>query len=142
VSLSVRWHRLEAAAWVHRLLCLQAVVAGLATVAALVACLALGAPWIVLLPAAFLGLTWWLAQAWDDEKRWSWWVVLALTGLGAGSGVLGPAAGISAWRPASLSFEAVLLVLLAHPDSTARLDRPRRPEGRRPETPSMRPPSG
>ena len=82
MSLSVRWHRLEAATWLHRLLVLQVVLLGVATVVAFFAGLALGAPLLVLVPLGLTGVAGWFAQAWREERRWSWWAVLAVTALG------------------------------------------------------------
>jgi hypothetical protein len=138
-SLSARWHRLEAAAWVHRLLMLQVVLLVLLTAVTAVGGLVAGAPLLWLLPAALAALAAWLARAWGEERRWTWCAVLALTVLSAGSDLLGVADGLPWWRVAWALFDALLLALLAHPDSTARLD-PRRPPARRPAWVPERPP--
>lgn len=120
--MSVRWQRLEAATWVHRLLVLQVVVLVLLTAVTAIGGLAVGAPLMWLLPAALAAVAGWLAGAWDEGRRWSWWAVMALTALSTGSELLDLASRLS-WRVAWLLVDAVVLVLLAHPDSTARLDR-------------------
>jgi hypothetical protein len=141
VSLSARWHRLEAAAWVHRLLMLQVVLLVLLTAGTAVGGLVAGAPLLWLLPAALAAVAAWLAHAWGEERRWTWWAVLALTVLSAGSDLLAVAAGLPWWRVAWLLFDALLVTLLAHPDSTARLD-PRPRAERRPAWVPEQPPRG
>jgi hypothetical protein len=139
VSLSARWHRLEAAAWVHRLLMLQVVLLVLLTAVTALGGLVAGAPRLWLLPAALAAGAAWLTHAWREERRWTWWTVLALTALSAGSDLLAVADGLPWWRVAWMLFDALLLALLAHPDSTARLDLRRTP-GRRPTWVPERPP--
>ena len=115
MSLSVRWHRLEASAWVHRLL--------------------------VLFPLSLTALAAWFAHAWGEEQRWTWWVVLAGTVLSGGLNLLDLTTGVSFWRVAWVLFDAVLLALLAHPDSTARLH-PGPRAAREPAWVPRRPPRG
>jgi hypothetical protein len=140
VSSSVRRHRLAAASGVYWLLVVQVLLAGFATVVALVAGLALGVPWIALVPAVLTALAGWVARAWRQERRCSWWVATGLTVLGAGVDLIGLGAGVAFWRLAHLAFDIVLLALLVHPDSVARL------AARAPapslETPSWHTPSG
>lgn len=122
MSLSVHWHRLEAALWVHRLLVFEAVLLGLLTAVTAVGGLVVGAPLMWLFPALVTALAGWIASAWGEGRRWSWWAVMALTVLSAASNLLTLAAGLSWWRVVLLAYDAVFLTLLAHPDSTARLD--------------------
>jgi hypothetical protein len=141
VSLSVRWHRLEAATWVHRLLVLWVVLLGLLTAVICIGGLMVGAPLMWILPAVMTALAGWIASAWGEGRRWSGWAVTALSALGAVSDLLGLASGISGWAVARLVLEAAFLALLAHPDSTARLAR--RPDRRAaPRWVPDRPPSG
>lgn len=125
MTLTERWRRLDAHAWVHRICILYTVVTALITVAVLVAGFVLGAPWLVLIPlglAFFFGR---LAQAWGEERRWSWVVLVALSGPGAASGLLSLAVGSrSLLTILYLMIDAVLLVLLVHPDSREVLDPP------------------
>jgi hypothetical protein len=122
VSLSERWHRLEAARWVHRLLMLEVVVLVLVTAVDAIGGLLVGAPLMWLFPGALTALAAWVTSAWGEERRWSWWVVMALTVLGAASSLLTLASGFSWWRAAVVVLDAVFVVLLVHPDSSARLD--------------------
>ena len=131
MSLSARWRRLDAARWVYRLLVLQVVLLVLVAAATAIAGLVAGSPLMWVVPAALAAVSGWIAGAWQDERRWSWWVVTVLAVLSAGSGLLRLASGVTWWRPAWLAFDVVLVALLAHPGSTARLDPPRRP-GRSP----------
>lgn len=124
MSLSVRWHRLDASAWVYRLLMLWVAVLGVWTAVTCIGGLPFGAPLLWLIPAALTALAGWLAHAWGEERRWTWWVVLTLVLPDAGGYLLDVTTGPSFWRVARLLLDAVLLILLAHPDSTARLRRP------------------
>ena len=139
MSPSTRRHRLAAARGVYALLVVQVLLTGFATVLALIAGLALGAPWIALVPAVLTALVGWVARAWRQERRCSWWAAIGLTVLGVGVDLIGLGIGLSLWRLAHLAFDVVLLALLVHPDSVARL------AARAPtpslETPSWRTPS-
>lgn len=121
MSLSVRWHRLQASAWLHRLLMLDVALLGLLTAVTCIGGLLLGAPLLWLLPAAGTALMAWLARAWGERRRGSWWAVLILTAPGAVLDLLELGTRPSWWRVVWLLIDGVLLVLLAHPDSTARL---------------------
>lgn len=141
MSLSVRWQRLEAATWIRRLLVLQALLLGLLTAVACIGGLVVGAPLMWLFPAALAAAAGWIATAWGDGRSWSWWAVLALTVLSAGQDLVELTSGLSWWRVAWLLVDAVVLTLLAHPHSTARLD-PRPPPAREPRWAPDRPPPG
>jgi hypothetical protein len=123
VARSTRWQRLDAAGWVHGVLVFETVLAGLSTALALVFALTVGSPWLAAIPAALTAFTAWLAHAWDDGRPWTWWVVMSFSALGVAGNLLSLAAGGSPWRLLPLFFFAGVLVLLGHPDSTARLDR-------------------
>ncbi len=73
---------------------------------------------LVIFPAA----AGWLSSAWRRERPWAWWVLTPLSGLLLLVGVddlltVGP----SWFRSPRLVFYGVLLLLLAHPDSRARI---------------------
>lgn len=92
---------------------------------ALFAGFGLGAPWLVLLPPAVAACAFALAHAWDDGRRWAWVVLAVLSCLGAANGLFSLAVGgPSFWTVLSLVLNAVLLVLLVHPDSKEVLDPP------------------
>jgi MFS family permease len=120
-----RWRRVDAGHWVHVLAGLQTTLLGLATVWVTFGGLALGLAWLGLVPGALAALSGWLTWAWRRNRPWSWyaWTVLAALGvLSALGGVLTDGPG---WGDAArLGFSGILLVLLCHPDSRARLDPP------------------
>jgi hypothetical protein len=116
------WRRLDAEHWVHVWGMVATTLLGLGTLWALFGGWLAGVPLVAVLPAALSALSGWLTSAWRRERPWSWWVwtvgsavvfLASLNGLAQGrllGGVLVVASG-------------VLLVLLAHPDSRARIDR-------------------
>lgn len=125
MTLSERWRRLDAHAWVHRICILYTVVAGLMTLPALFAGFGLGAPWLALFPLGLAFFCGWLAHAWDEERRWSWVVLAVLSGVGVGNGLLSLAVGgPSFWSVLWLVLDAAVLLLLVHPDGRAVLDPP------------------
>jgi hypothetical protein len=128
VSLSTRWHRLDAAAWVHRLLVLQAVLLGLVTIGVFFLGAIAGMVWVTLIPAGLTVLTGWLAHAWDaGRERWTWWTVMTLGVLAAAADLLRLASGMSVLTLLHVLADAALLALLIHPDCSARLGRPSGP---------------
>jgi hypothetical protein len=125
MTVNERWRRLDAHAWVHRICILYTVLAALITVPALFAGFGLGAPWLVLVPLGLAILFGWLSHAWGEERRWSWVVLVALSGASAASGLLSLAVGSrSLLMTLHLVIDAALLVLLVHPDSRKVLDPP------------------
>jgi hypothetical protein len=120
-----RWRRVDAEHWVHVLGMVLTTVLVLWTCAALLGAMMAGFVWLALLPAGITALVGKMTSAWRLDRPWSWWawtvlgVLLALGGLG------GLLAGDNPWiQGAWLTFGCLLLVLLSHPDSRARIDAP------------------
>jgi hypothetical protein len=73
-----------------------------------------------LVPGVLAALSGWLTSAWARERPWSWWAWTVLVTLA----FLSALAGLPGLRPATLAWvgvSGVLLLLLAHPDSRARI---------------------
>jgi hypothetical protein len=128
VSLSTRWHRLDAARWVHRLLILQAVLCGWLTVVVLFYALAAGMAWLALVPAALTALLGWLAHAWEEgQQRWTWWTVMTLAVLVTAVDLMRLGSGLSVLGAGRLLVDVAVLALLVHPDCSVRLGPPAGP---------------
>ena len=117
-----RWRRFDAEHWIH--------VYGMVLTTVLTSWTA----WIVLgglfggfvlaalIPGAFASLVGWMTSAWRREQPWSWWawtVLATLSFIYALPALADP--GLLALAPLVIS--GVLLLMLAHPDSRARIDR-------------------
>jgi hypothetical protein len=74
-------------------------------------------------PAAIASLVGWLTSAWRRERSWAWWgwtVLATVVFLCA----LPAVADMRAFGPPALVVSGVLLLLLVHPDSRARIASP------------------
>ena len=116
-----RWRRLDAEHWVHVAGMVATALLALWTTWALFGGWLAGVPFVAVLPAALASLTGWLTSAWRRERRWAWWVwtvgstaafATALNGVVSGRGL----------AVAPLLAVGVLLLLLFHPDSRARIE--------------------
>jgi hypothetical protein len=118
------WQRLDAERWVYRVGLLETSLRVLATVAAVVIGIGQGLVVAALLPGAFAALCGWLTVAWRRGRTWSWWAWFVLTVTGTL-----PALGDLVTRPSMpnalwLAINLVVLSLLCHPRSRARIHGP------------------
>jgi hypothetical protein len=120
MDVRTRWRRLDAEHWVHVLGMVLTTVLTLWTAAAVLAGLAVGLVVAAVVPAAIASLVGGLTSAWRRERPWAWWgwtVLATVVLLGALPAVLDMrAVGLPA-----LVVSGVLLLLLVHPDSRARI---------------------
>jgi uncharacterized membrane protein (DUF2068 family) len=65
--------------------------------------------------------TGWLAHAWDTGRPWTWWTTTLLTAVFVAGGLLQIVSRPGTLPLVVLLIDVPLLVLLLHPDSTARL---------------------
>jgi len=123
------WRRLDAEHWVHVWGVVATTLLVIGSLVAVIAGFAVSTPVMAVFPVALAALSGWLTSAWRRERPWAWWVwtigsavgfATALDGLASGRGV----------AAASLAASGILLVLLFHPDSRARVERPSVPLSR------------
>jgi len=125
-----RWQRLDAEHWVYVYGIVATVGLTLWTVWTALVGLAYGFVVAALIPGALAFLAGWMTSAWRQERPWSWWawtVLATLTFLSALAALVDPRPVDVVWLVGS----AVLLLLLVHPVSRARIERSDRPEVRR-----------
>ena len=126
MSLRTRWNRVDAEHWVHRLLATQTFVLVLFTLWAVLGGWVHGLLLLATIPAALMGLSAWLTAAWRKERPWAWYVATILAGMRFEGNLMGLLVGsVSVLTAALLVFDGLLLVLLLHPDSFARVKVPR-----------------
>jgi hypothetical protein len=115
-----RWQRLDAEHWIHVVGMVGTTALVLWTLWVAVLGFAVGLAAAALVPAALAAVAGWLTSAWRRERPWSWWAWTVPTALAFLSG----AAGLADPGPMTLAWLVVsggLLLLLAHPDSRARI---------------------
>ncbi len=110
------WRRLDAEYWVHMWGMVATTTLVLWALAAV-----LGGPVLALLPAALAGLAGWLTSAWRQARPWAWWV-WTIGGAAAFATALDALVSGRAVAAAPLVATGVLLLLLFHPDSRARIE--------------------
>jgi hypothetical protein len=116
-----RWRRVDAEHWVHVWGMVVTAALALATMWALVGGWLAGVPFVAVLPAALASLAGWLTSAWRRERPWAWWVWTT----GAAAAAVTALNTLIAGRPvavAALIATGILLLLLFHPDSRARIE--------------------
>ncbi len=122
MSAGARWRRLDAEHWVWLLCLVHTTLMALFLLVVTVRALRLGMPppYLLLVGLPLAGAAW-LTSAWRQERPWSWWVLTTFAGLAlvlaAGDLTVAP----SWWTSGRSAFYGLLLLLLAHPDSRARI---------------------
>jgi hypothetical protein len=124
MSVRSRWERLDAEHWIWVLGLLQTTALSLLTLWVAYLGVLAGLVLAAVFPALLTGASGAWTSAWRRDKAWAWWVGAIGCALGL---VIAPtrwvAHGASWPSVAGAVLNAVLLVLLAHPDSRARLRR-------------------
>ena len=122
MSVQSRWTRLDAQKWVHRIGMLQTGLLILMTCGTAFVGLVHGLMWVAVLPGALATLSGWMTSAWREERPWSWWAWSSVSGFGVLTGLSALLESGPSWRLVlGLVFDGVLLALLAHPQSRARI---------------------
>jgi hypothetical protein len=116
------WQRLDAEDSVHRVGVLQTTLLAVWTAWVAVGGWLAGVLFLALIPGTMTALSGWFTAAWREERSWSWWVWVVLAGVSMLLGVSG-AVNERGWPPyVLLAYGGLVLALLCHPDSRARID--------------------